>query len=125
MNTKFVLASCVAALSGLAGLATPAKAGTDLRVNLNLPLPRSPAIIISEHDRDYDRRGDWDRRNDSYRDHGYWKEITVRTWVPGHHVLTRDRRGCEVRVFEPGRYVYRTERVWVAGRDDHRRYDRG
>ena len=124
MNSKFVFASFVAALSGLAGLATPAKAGTDLNVHLNLGLPRPPVVVISDHGRRDDYRDDC-HDDRSYRNHGYWKEIVVKTWVPGHSFFTRDRRGCEVRVYEPGRYVFRTERVWVAGGRGDRRYDRG
>jgi hypothetical protein len=54
---------------------------------------------------------------------GYWKEVTVKSWVPERWVMSRDRWGRSVRVCEPGHYTYRTDRVWVDGRD-HGRYDR-
>src|SRR5262245_54153831 len=49
---------------------------------------------------------------------GYWKDVTVKTWVPERWVMSRDRWGRSVRVCEPGHYAYRTDRVWVdTGRD--------
>lgn len=44
---------------------------------------------------------------------GYWKDVTVKTWVPERWVVSRDRWGRPVRHCEPGYYAYRTERVWV------------
>jgi hypothetical protein len=66
---------------------------------------------------------------------GYWKDVTVKTWVPERVVWSRDRWGRSVRVCEPGYFTYRTDRVWVDGRDhdgprghaygyDNRGYDR-
>ncbi len=55
---------------------------------------------------------------------GYWKEITVKTWVPERWVSSRDRFGRLVRVCEPGYYTYRTDRVWVDGRPEFDRHDR-
>jgi hypothetical protein len=49
---------------------------------------------------------------------GYWKEVQVKTWVPTRTVVGRDFRGRPVQIFEPGRYVYTTQRVWVDGRAD-------
>jgi len=48
---------------------------------------------------------------------GYWKDVTVRTWVPERWVASRDRWGRPVRYCEPGYYALRTERVWVATPD--------
>jgi hypothetical protein len=57
---------------------------------------------------------------------GYWKDVTVKTWVPERYVMSRDRWGRPVRVCEPGYYTYRTDRVWVDGRNDRGYgYDRG
>lgn len=50
---------------------------------------------------------------------GYWKDVTVKTWVPERWVMSTDRWGRSVRVCEPGHFVYRTERVWVDGGHDH------
>ena len=64
---------------------------------------------------------------------GYWRDVTVKTWVPERWVSSRDRWGRPVRVCEPGYFTYRTDRVWVDGRaergyayndrHDHRGYD--
>jgi hypothetical protein len=59
---------------------------------------------------------------------GYWKEVSVKTWVPERVSFSRDRWGRSVRVVEPGYYTYRTDRVWVDGRHDngnHYGRDRG
>lgn len=57
------------------------------------------------------------------RDCGYWKEVRVKVWVPGHWVV-RHERGCHTRYFVAGRHEWRAERVWVADRgSDHRRHD--
>lgn len=127
MNTKIVLASFIAALSGFTGLATTAKAGTDLHVNLNLGLPRPPIVLGLPrppvvvlpgrgndgpgygYDRGYDSR---DRRDHGPR--GYWKDVTVKAWVPARWVVSRDRRGREFRTMEKGYFTYRTDRVWVS-----------
>lgn len=50
---------------------------------------------------------------------GYWRDVTVTNWVPERWAVSRDRRGRSVRVFEPGHYVYSTDRVWVDDRRDH------
>lgn len=55
---------------------------------------------------------------------GYWKDVTVKSWVPERWVSSRDRWGRVVRVCEPGYFTYRTDRVWVDGRNDDRRDDR-
>lgn len=124
MNTKIVLASFVAALSGFTGLANAAKAGTDLRINLNLGLPRTPAVIIAAPSHSVPAYG---YARPDYRGHetrGYWKEITVKTWVPERWVVSCDRRGREIRTLTPGYFTYRTDRVWVDGRDGRDGADR-
>lgn len=47
--------------------------------------------------------------------HGHWEWTRVRVWVPGHWVVREDYCGRRIRYFEPGRHVYRRERVWIAG----------
>ena len=44
---------------------------------------------------------------------GYWKDVTVRTWVPERWTMSRDRWGRPIRVCEPGHYALTTSRVWV------------
>lgn len=126
MKTKFVLASFFAALSGLAGLTTTANAGTDVHFSINLGSPHRPVVVVPS--RDHHGYG----YNDGYRGHhaprGYWKEIEIKTWVPGRWVVTCDRRGREVRTFHRGHYAIRTDRVWVAygsGRGHGGNYRRG
>lgn len=54
-----------------------------------------------------------------HRDQGYWKNIEIRTWVPGYWVTER-RHGRAHRYYVDGHYEIRTDRVWVA----YNRYDR-
>lgn len=59
------------------------------------------------------------------RDCGYWKEVRVKVWVPGHWVV-RHERGCRTRYYVAGRHEWRVERVWVADARGHsRRHDGG
>lgn len=48
--------------------------------------------------------------------HGHWEMRRVRVWVPGH--WTYVDRDCHRprKVWVPGRYEYRRDRVWVAHR---------
>jgi hypothetical protein len=56
---------------------------------------------------------------------GYWKDVSVRTWVPAHWETRYDYGRC-VRVYVPGHYAYRTEHVWVShGRHHGHHHDRG
>lgn len=59
------------------------------------------------------------------RHRGYWKQIAVRTWVPGRWVMHYDNCGRRFRHFERGYYTFHTEYVWVSGRGyrDDRQYD--
>ncbi len=43
---------------------------------------------------------------------GYWKQIEVRTWVPGYWTMEH-RYGRRVRCYVEGHYEISTERVWV------------
>jgi hypothetical protein len=114
MKTKIVLASVVAALSGLTGLATTAKAGTDVSIHLNVGLPRGVVVVPPHRGHGPDYR---DHRDHSPR--GYWKEIVVKTWVAPRWVVTHGRRGRDNRTLVPGHYVYSTDRVWVAYGPNH------
>lgn len=118
MKTKLVLASFVAAVSGLAGLATTANAGTDFSINLNIG-SRRPVVVVEDHHRHHGHH--------RHAPRGYWKEIRVKAWVPAHWAITRDHCNREVRTLVPGRYTYRTDRVWVdTGHDGgHAHHGRG
>lgn len=125
MKTNFALASVIAAVSGLAALANTAKAGTDLHVNLNFGRP-APVVVVPTRGYEvpayvYGGRGPDPREARIVcppEPRGYWKEITVKTWVPARWIVNCDFRGREVRVLEPAHFAYRTDRVWVdAGRD--------
>ena len=113
MKTRFGIVTLIAAL-GLVGLAKTASAGVDIDINIRPPRP--PVVVIGGdgHHRD---RG-WDRHDRGHhRDHGhrgYWKEVTVKVWVPGRMVVSCDRHGREIRYRERGHYTYRTDRVWVS-----------
>ncbi|MDO8540393.1 MAG: hypothetical protein Q7S40_08115 [Opitutaceae bacterium] len=50
---------------------------------------------------------------------GYWKDMVVKTWVPERWSVSHNRWGRPVRTCEPGYFAYRTERVWVDGRDGY------
>jgi hypothetical protein len=127
MNTKIVLASVFAAVSGLAGVASTAKAGSDIHISLGFGLRPAPVVMVApnycapmapviiEHRREEPR--------------GYWREIVVKTWVPARWVVSYVAHGRELRRYEPGYFAYNTDRVWVdLGRDrdfdrDHNRDD--
>jgi hypothetical protein len=110
MNTKFVFASVFAAVSGLAGLANTASAG-DLHLNIGIgrpgPVfvaPRPPVVVVPVAP--------------AYcpppAPSGYWRDVSVRVWVPAEWVVTRDRHGHAIRSLRAGYYTYRNDRVWVA-----------
>lgn len=119
MKTTFVLASVVAALSGLAGLANTASAGTDIHLNIGFggrpgpvivapryaPVPVAPVYGYARPAPDY---------CPPPAPRGYWRDVAVKVWVPAEWVVTRDRRGCEVRSLRAGYFTYRNDRVWVA-----------
>jgi hypothetical protein len=85
--------------------------------------PRATTVIVDDRD--------------SRCDDGYWKDVSVKVWVPGSWIIERSRYGREMRTYVSGHYSYRTDRVWVAydrhdrrdyrdGRDDRRMdYGRG
>ncbi len=73
-------------------------------------------VLVSSR---YDR---YDRRDDCRDDRGYWKHVTVKTWVPGYWT-TSYRHGRCVRYHVNGHWSYRTKRVWVSY-DRHDRHDR-
>ena len=103
MKTKLVLASVFAALSGLAGVANTATAGSDVHINIGVgirpvPVLIAPAVVI-EHRREEPR--------------GYWREVVVKTWVPARWVLSHGHHGRPVRAYQPGYFTFNTERVWV------------
>ena len=119
----------IALLATVAALAaTSARADTRVSIGVNVGVPAyrpappvvayapAPTVVVAPS-------------------RGYWKEITVKTWVPERWVVRHNRWGRPERYCEPGYYTYRTDRVWVDGRghDDRRDgrpgygygYDRG
>ena len=85
------------------------------------------AINDSRHDDYYPARNTTvvvnERCNDRGPD-GYWKEVSVRFWVPGCWVVDRGYRGCDSRRYVEGHYSCRNDRVWVSNdRRDHRDRD--
>lgn len=77
--------------------------------------PRHDRAVFVSHRHDF-------RRDDCG---GYWRNVTVRHWVPGYWT-TRYDCGRRISVFVPGRWEHRTERVWVSTGpyDRYDRYDR-
>lgn len=60
-------------------------------------------------------------RDDRCEDNdGYWDTVSVSVWVPGDWVYRRDC-GRRVRIYIPGHYEDRHQRVWVS---HSRRHDR-
>jgi hypothetical protein len=118
-------------VSAAALAASSARADTRFSVGINLGAPvyrpAPPAVVVAPAPV-YDPSAPASVAYVPAR--GYWKEVTVKTWVPERWVMSRDRWGRSARVCEPGHYIYRTDRVWIDGRDHDRhdhdnRYDHG
>jgi hypothetical protein len=62
-------------------------------------------------------------RYDNRGPSGFWKEVSVRVWVPGCWVVERSYRGHGNRRYVDGHYESRNDRVWVSY-DRHDRRDR-
>jgi len=77
------------------------------------------AINDSYHDRYYAPTAPSVVVNDRCND-GYWREVTVRVYVPGCWMEERSRRGDCYRRYIDSHYEYRRDRVWVS----HDRRDR-
>ena len=143
MKNKIVLASVFAALGGLAALANPARAGTDLRITANFGARPGAPVVAPGYGYGYaapvynapvygapsapaygysERATAAPECRPPIAPRGYWKEIVVKTWMPARWVTRCDFRGREVRTWEGGYFTYVTDRVWVdLGRDhDHR-----
>lgn len=54
---------------------------------------------------------------------GYWRDVPVNVWVPGHWESGRDYMGNYVNRWEPGHYVVRSQRVWVSGYEARREHE--
>jgi hypothetical protein len=59
-----------------------------------------------------------DRCDDRGRE-GFWKEVSVKVWIPGCWIEERSHHGS-YRRYVGGHYEYRCDRVWVS----YDRYDR-
>ena len=44
---------------------------------------------------------------------GYWRDETIRVWIPSRYVTTVDAFGCATTYEVPGHYEMRERRVWV------------
>ena len=66
-----------------------------------------------------DRHGRHDRyvRYDRHDRRGHWEVQRVRVWVHGRWDVTFSRCGDRIRVWKPGYYTWRKEKVWVAYHD--------
>ncbi len=131
MNTKFVFASMIAAVSGLAGLANTASAGTDIHLNIGIGARPGPVIVAPRCDAPVvvvpaaPAYGYGREMRPAPAPHGFWKDVSVKVWVPAEWVVTRGHHGREVRTLRPGYFTYRTERVWVADTGRPGDYGRG
>ena len=121
MNTTFALASVFAAVSGFAGLANTASAGTDIHVNLGIFGRPAPVVVAPVRCAPAPVYGYGYVRAEPVREvcpapepRGYWREVAVKVWVPEEFVVTRDRFGREFRSVRAGYFTYRNDRVWVA-----------
>lgn len=131
MKTK-ITALALIAVTALSLAPKPAKAGDKewaVVGGLIGGLIIGSAINEGRHSSDYPHRnttvivnGRRDDDCDDRDDAGYWKEVSVRVWVPGCWVVERSRygHGRDYRRYIGGHYEYRTDRVWVA----YDRYDR-
>lgn len=141
MNTKFVLASVFAAVSGLAGLANTASAGTDIHLNIGIGarpgpvivVPARPPVVVVPASPAYGYGYGRPAPIPAYRDdcpppapRGYWKNVSVKVWVPAEWIVTRGHHhGHDVRTLRPGYFTYRTDRVWVADTGRHGEFGHG
>ena len=137
MKTKLTAIALVA-VAALAFAPKPAKAGDEGLAAIGGFIG---GVIVGSVINDSNRHGNHGSigvevgYNSGYRgdyrhdDRGYWKNVTVRTWVPARWVIEYDRYGRQYRRQIGGHYINRIERVWVAhnhhrGYDRHDRYDR-
>ena len=69
--------------------------------------PPAPIVVVNDH-------------GDYYPNDGYWKEVSVKVWVPGCWIVERNHRGRDYRRYVGGHHEYRTSRIWIAygGRHD-------
>ena len=122
MKTKFILASILAAFSGMSA---SARAGTDIHIGINLNAGLAPLVVAPGYYRPVapivvERRHE--------EPSGYWKDVIVKKWVPERWVVSYGYRGRAERKFVPGYFTYDTERVWVSFNREHdhdRDYRRG
>jgi len=126
MTTKITALALIAA-TAVSLAPTPAKAGDKewaLVGGLVGGLIIGSAINESRHSADYPAHTTVivNGRNDRCDD-GYWKDVSVRVWVPGCWVIERSRHGHSHRRYIDGHYEFRTNRVWVSY-DRHDRHDR-
>lgn len=125
MKTKFA-ALLLAAVAALTLVPKPAHAGDkELAIiggflgGLIVGAALDDHHVDSHHDTVIVHR-DYGRDHSRYdRSRGYWDHRTVRVWIPACWEVRYDY-GRRVKIYIPGHYEVRRERVWVA----YDRYDR-
>ena len=140
MKTKFVLASVFAAVSGFAGLANTASAGTDIHLSFGfgprhgpvIVAPRCEPVVVVPATPVYGYGYGYGHAEPVYREacpppapRGYWKEVVVKTWVPAQWVVSCDHHGREFRTLRPGYFTYQTDQVWFADNGRYGEFSRG
>lgn len=115
-------ATTFALLSLVTGFATAA-AHTEDRVPVGRHFDPGATPAMEAARRHIDVRDDRGGRSYGYSDRsrreaprGYWRDVTVKTWIPERWVMTRNRWGRAVRIFEPGYFTCSTSRMWVDAR---------
>ena len=83
MKSTLILASVVAAISGLTGFASTAHTGTDLSLRVGIGSSRQPAPVVIAPDCPPSLPAyGYTVRPDYRAPQGYWKHVVVRPWVP-------------------------------------------
>jgi hypothetical protein len=116
---KHLTLALVATVAALAATSARADTRVSIGINLGLPVyrPAPPTVVVAPPAYTHSRAPVVVAPA-----RGYWKEVVVKTWVPERYVVRHNRWGRPERIREPGYYAYRTERVWVDGRDSGRGY---
>ena len=114
MKTK--LTALALALATLAAVATPntAKANDAGKILGGFIGGVIVASALNDHHHETIIVRDSDRCEEP---RGYWREVSVRVWVPGGWVFERDHCGRGYKRYVEGHYELRPDRVWVAYND--------
>lgn len=117
---KRIAIALLASAAALAANSARADTRVSVGVNVGTPVYRNAPVVVAPPAVTYGPSYGPAPVVVAAPERGYWKEVVVKTWVPERVSFNRDRWGRHVRVVEPGYFTYRTDRVWVDGRDhDH------